>query len=83
MLQFSFYLEYDGRRTVSTYDAPTEVIRANGLLEALSLFAEKRKLKKAGSETLENGQVRAYFVQKKLFSAPREYVYMVREANKE
>lgn len=53
MSRFLFYLEYDGKRTVSnTYEAPVDVVQADGVLGAISLFAEKNKLKKVRNEGL-------------------------------
>lgn len=84
MSRFLFYLEYDGRRTVSnTYETPVDVIHADGVLGAISLFAEKNKLSKEKNEGLENGNYRAFYVKKTPFHRSREIVYFIQEADHE
>jgi hypothetical protein len=80
MSRFLFYLEYDGKRTVSnTYDAPVDVVQADGVLGAISLFAEKNKLKKVKNESLEKSNYRAFFIKKAHFGRSRELVYFIQQ----
>ncbi|MFT8312356.1 MAG: hypothetical protein ABF629_14440 [Sporolactobacillus sp.] len=81
MGRFLFYLEYDGKRTVSnTYESPVDVVHADGVLGAVSAFAEKNKLKKVRNESLENGNYRAFFIKKAYFGRSREIVYFIQQA---
>jgi hypothetical protein len=76
---YSFYLEYDGRRTLAgTYEDPTDVIPAEGVLSAINTFASTYKLRKASNETLSNGDYRAYLVKKSFLGAAREFIYYIK-----
>jgi hypothetical protein len=76
---YSFYLEYDGRRTLAgTYEDPTDVVHVEGVLSAINTFTSTHKLKKALNESLSNGDYRAYFVKKPFLGAAREFIYYIK-----
>ncbi|MDN3954734.1 hypothetical protein [Sporolactobacillus laevolacticus] len=84
MSRFLFYLEYDGKRTLSnTYETPVDEVHADGVLSAISLFAAKNGLKKEENESLENGNFRVFYIKKGLFGRSKEVVYFVKQDDSE
>ncbi|MCO7177085.1 hypothetical protein ACFP7A_13940 [Sporolactobacillus kofuensis] len=79
MEQYCFYLEYDGKRTVShSYESPAAVINSEGIRNAIHSFAEKNSLKVDSQESLTDGNYRVFFVKRSLFGGGREFVYYVK-----
>lgn len=79
MYTYQFYIEYDGRRTVShAYESPIETIVADAIDQAVGRFAEKNKLRKVKVDHLDEGDYRVFFEKKNLFGNHREFIYFVR-----
>ncbi|EST12770.1 hypothetical protein [Sporolactobacillus laevolacticus] len=80
MNTYQFYIEYDGRRTVSSaYETPIETVIADTIDQAAGKFAEKNKLKNVKVDHLDEGDYRVFLEKKNLLGKTRELVYFVRE----
>ncbi|SFG94800.1 hypothetical protein [Sporolactobacillus nakayamae] len=78
MNTYLFYIEYDGRKTVSHgYDVPVETMVADSINHAARQFAEKNKVKKVKLDQLDEKDYRVFFEKKSLLVKPQELVYFV------
>lgn len=78
MYTYQFYLEYDGRKTVShAYDMPFETLVADSIDHAARQFAEKNNVKKAELDQLDEKDYRIFFEKKSLLGKLHELVYFV------
>ncbi|MCQ2009532.1 hypothetical protein NOM01_05905 [Sporolactobacillus sp. STSJ-5] len=79
MNTYQFYMEYDGRKTVSHgYDVPVETMVADSIDQAARHFAEKNKVKEVKRDQLAEKDYRIFFEKKSLFGKLQELVYFVR-----
>jgi hypothetical protein len=78
MYTYQFYIEYDGRKTVShAYDMPIETIVADSLDHAARQFAEKSHMKKVKLDQLDENDYRIFFEKKSLLGKLQELIYFV------
>ncbi|RYM05489.1 hypothetical protein EWH99_05750 [Sporolactobacillus sp. THM7-7] len=79
MKKYTFYIEYDGKRTISnSYDSPIDTIVADEAAIAVSRFAAKNKIKQISVDSLNGDEFRAFFVNRSLFGKSRELIYYIR-----
>lgn len=80
MNTYQFYIEYDGRKTVShAYEMPIETIIADVIDHAVNKFAAKNKLKNVKVDHLDEGDYRVFLEKRNVLGKARELVYFVRE----
>ncbi|MDN3954737.1 hypothetical protein [Sporolactobacillus laevolacticus] len=80
MNTYQFYIEYDGRKTVShAYEMPIETIIADVIDHAVNKFAVKNKLKNVKVDHLDEGDYRVFLEKRNVLGKARELVYFVCE----
>lgn len=80
MGKYSFYLEFDGRKTTSgNREQPEESVHANSISQAITKFEKKNKLKSNNYEPLIGEGYRVYFESKGWRSKHKELIYFVDE----
>ncbi|WEG13502.1 hypothetical protein PU629_03800 [Pullulanibacillus sp. KACC 23026] len=76
MVNYVFFLEYDGRRHYEAGpNARVETIKAGTTEKAFKKFANKKKLKLESYDLLADNSYRLFFYKKPLFKKPIEIVY--------
>ncbi|TCP24932.1 hypothetical protein EV207_12235 [Scopulibacillus darangshiensis] len=78
MGKYTFYLEYDGKRTVSgERSRPEGTIPAGGISQAAKSFAKGRGLKPSDYDRLADSGYRVFYKAKKMFGKSKEVIYYV------
>jgi hypothetical protein len=75
MENFEFYLEFDGKQTITAYEKAVGSVRAGTVKTAVKTFAKRQGLRTNGWEALITGDggYRAYYIGKRR----RELIYYV------
>jgi hypothetical protein len=75
MENFEFYLEFDGKQTITAYEKAASTVQAGTVKTAVKTFAKRQGLRVNGWESLITGDggYRAYYIGKRR----RELIYYV------
>lgn len=80
MSTFNFYLEYDGKRSLSNpYGTPIDQIEADGVNGASNRFAEKNHLKKLDVDELSADEFRIYYESRRFLGRSKDIIYYVKK----
>jgi len=80
--KYHFYLEFDGKRTVSkAYEVPIDDIMAMNVKQAIDRFCKRKHLECLQFEELTGKTYRAYLVKKAFLKAPVEQVYFIKSSH--
>ncbi|MFD2616173.1 MULTISPECIES: hypothetical protein [Terrilactibacillus] len=78
MTKFSFFIEYDGRKShLAENSQPIETILADDVKKAIEQFAKKNKLHEVDYDDLQQGGYRVFFKQSRMFAKKREQIYYI------
>lgn len=79
MAVFGFYLEYDGKKTLSNpYERPADSIHSDSFIGAVNKFAASNRLKAIGQDVLDTGDYRAFFESRAFLRKSRELIYYIK-----